>query len=118
MLVRYKDLRAETLETLKHIHSTLEIPVGKRELARVIESRSFENIPEEKGEDTIRHKATPRGWSEDLTPEQIEIVEREAAHILNEFDAEGWCLILQLVASSTFCSASSPVVVHPHRSRQ
>ena len=90
VLVRYEDLRAETLETMKHIYSALEIPVDERELARVVESRSFENIPEEeKGEGTIRRKATPGGWSEDLTPEQIEIVERETAQILSEFYTEG-----------------------------
>jgi hypothetical protein len=90
VLVRYEDLRAEPLESMKHIYSTLEIPVDEGELSEVVERRSFENIPEEeKGEGTIRRKATPGGWREDLTPEQIEIVQREAAQILNEFYAEG-----------------------------
>jgi hypothetical protein len=89
VLIRYEDLRADTLESMKRIYSTLAIPVDERELARVVETRSWENIPEdEKGEGTIRRKATPGGWREDLTPEQIAIVEREAAPILNEFYAE------------------------------
>lgn len=90
VLVRYEDLRAETLETMRRIYSTLEIPVNDGELAKVVEKRAFENIPEEeKGQGKIRRKATPGGWREDLTPEQVEIVERETSQILNDFYAEG-----------------------------
>jgi hypothetical protein len=88
VLIRYEDLRADTLGTMKHIYSTLEVPVDEEELARAIKERSWENIPEdEKGPGTIRRKATPGGWREDLTPEQIEIVERETAQILDRFYA-------------------------------
>ena len=86
VLVRYEDLRADTLSTMKHIYSTLEIPVGEEELAKAVEKYNWENIPEDqKGSSKGRRKATPGGWKEDLTPEQIEIVEREAAPILEEF---------------------------------
>jgi hypothetical protein len=89
VLVRYEDLRADTLETMKRIYSALEIPVDEGDLAKVVEMRTFENIPEEKkGLGTIRRKATPGGWSEDLTPEQVEIIERENAEILNRFYAK------------------------------
>jgi len=90
VLVRYEDLRADTLGTMKRIYSALEIPVDEGYLAEVVEKRSFENIPEEKkGLGTIRRKATPGGWREDLTPEQVEIIERENAKILNRFYAKG-----------------------------
>jgi hypothetical protein len=88
VLLRYEDLRADTLETMKRIYSTLEIPVDEADLARAVEKHTFENIPEEeKGEGTIRRKASPGGWREDLTPEQITIVEEEAAPILDRFYA-------------------------------
>jgi Sulfotransferase family len=90
VLVRYEDLRADTLETMKRIYSTLEIPVDEGDLARAVEKRAFENIPEEeKGEGTIRRKATPGGWREDLTPEQAKIVEKEAAQIIDQYYAGG-----------------------------
>jgi hypothetical protein len=55
-------------------------------LARSIEKHSWENIPqEEKGEGKFYRKATPGGWREDLTPEQVEIVERITAPVLEEF---------------------------------
>jgi hypothetical protein len=88
VLVRYEDLRANTLDTMKQIYSTLQIAVEEEDLARVIEKHSFENVPEEKkGAGTIRRKATPKGWMEDLTPEQIRIIEEEAAPILDQFYA-------------------------------
>jgi len=89
VLVRYEDLRADTLGTMKRIYSILEISVDERELDRAIEQHSWENIPEDKkGPGTIRRKATPGGWREDLTPEQVEIVERENAQILDQYYAQ------------------------------
>jgi hypothetical protein len=90
VLVRYEDLRADTLETMKRIYSALKIPVGEGDLTRAIERHAWENVPEDKkGAGRIRRKATPGGWREDLTPEQIAIVERETAQIINEFYAKG-----------------------------
>jgi hypothetical protein len=86
VLVRYEDLRADTLGEMKRIYSTLEIPVDEKKLARAVEKHSWENIPEkEKGEGKFYRKATPGGWREDLTPEQAQIVERITAPLLNEF---------------------------------
>jgi Sulfotransferase domain len=84
-LVKYEDLRADTLATLKHIYSALGIPVDEGELARVVEKHSWENIPEDKkGEGKFYRKATPEGWREDLSPKQAETVERITAPLLEE----------------------------------
>jgi LPS sulfotransferase NodH len=86
VLVRYEDLRADTLGTIWHICSALQLEVDENQLARSIEKHSWENIPqEEKGEGKFYRKATPGGWREDLTPEQVEIVERITAPVLEEF---------------------------------
>ena len=86
VLVRYEDLRADTLGTMKRIYSTLNIPVDEGELAWAVEKHSWENIPkEEKGGGKFYRKATPGGWSTDLTPEQAETVERMTAPLLKEF---------------------------------
>jgi hypothetical protein len=86
VLVRYEDLRADTLKTMKRIYSTLEIPLEEAELARSVEKHSWENIPEEeKGEGMKRRKAKPGGWREDLTARQAEIVEDITAPLINEF---------------------------------
>jgi hypothetical protein len=86
VMVRYEDLRADTLETMKRIYSALEMPVEEAELARSVEKNSWENIPEDKkGEGKKRRTAKPGGWREDLTPKQVEIVEDITAPLLNEF---------------------------------
>jgi hypothetical protein len=86
VMVRYEDLRKDTLETMKRIYSALEIPVEEAELGRSVEKNSWENIPEqEKGEGKKRRKAKPGGWREDLTPKQIEIVEEITAPLLKEY---------------------------------
>jgi hypothetical protein len=85
VLVRYEELRSDTLGTMKRIYSTLGIKVSEEELAPVVEKYSWENIPEEeKGEGKFYRKATPGGWREDLTPQQAETVERITASLLKE----------------------------------
>ena len=86
VLVRYEDLRADTLGTIMRLYSTLEVPVDEEELVRVVEKHSWENIPEEeKGEGRFYRKAIPGGWRTDLTPEQARIVEKVTAPLFEEF---------------------------------
>ena len=85
-LVRYEELRADPLGTMRRTLEALGLPAEEEELARVVEEHSWENVPEdEKGEGKFLRKATPGSWREDLTPQQVEIVERIAAPILEEF---------------------------------
>ena len=85
VLVRYEDLRADTLSEMKRLYFTLEIPVDEKELTSAVEKHTWENIPEKKkGEGKFYRKATPGGWQEDLTPKQAQIVERITASLLNE----------------------------------
>jgi hypothetical protein len=86
VLVRYEELRSDTLGTMKRIYSTLGIEVDEGELARVVEKHSWENIPEDqKGQGKFYRKASPGGWREDLTPEQTQIIEKMTAPLLEEF---------------------------------
>ena len=89
VLVRYEELRADTLGTMKRLYSALGIPVDEGELVRVVEKHSWENIAEDnKGEGKFYRRATPGGWREDLTPEQAETVERITAPLLKELYPE------------------------------
>ena len=89
VLVRYEELRADALGTMKRIYSELGIAAAEEDLARVVEKHSWENIPEEdKGEGKFYRKATPGGWREDLTPKQAGIVEKITAPLLEEFYPE------------------------------
>ena len=84
-LVRYEELRADALGTMKRMYSELGIKVDDGELSRVIDKHSWENIPEEeKGEGKFYRKATPGGWRDDLTPEQAGTVEKITAPLMQE----------------------------------
>lgn len=84
-LVKYEDLRADTLGEMKRIYSTLGIPFDQRELAGVVEKHSWENIPEDqKGEGKFYRKGSPGSWREDLSPEQIRIVETMTAPLIEQ----------------------------------
>jgi hypothetical protein len=85
-LVRYENLRADTLGVMNHLYHALGMSVDEDELVRTVERYSFESIPENKrGPGMSRRKATPGGWEEDLTPEQVKIVEDTTAPLLHEY---------------------------------
>jgi Sulfotransferase family len=86
VLIRYEDLRSDTLTTMKSVYSTLGLPVDEIELVRGVKKHSWENIPQsEKGRGKFYRKAAPGGWKKDLTPRQVALIEEMAAPILEEF---------------------------------
>jgi hypothetical protein len=90
VVVRYEDLRADTLGTMKRMYGELDIPVEEARLAKAVEKHSWENIPEEeKGQGKFYRKATPEAWREDLTRRQVKAVERITAPLLEEFYPTG-----------------------------
>jgi hypothetical protein len=88
--VTYEELRADTPGAMRRICSALRMDVPEKEVARVVQRHAWENIPEEKrGEGKFYRKATPGAWKDDLTPEQVGIVEEKTAHLLDAF-YPGW----------------------------
>ena len=88
-LVRYEELRTDTLDTMKRMYMELGVSVNEEQLARVVEEHSWENIPEEKkGDGKFYRKAKPGGWRDDLTPGQAEVIERVTAPLLKELYPE------------------------------
>lgn len=86
VLVRYEDLLADTVGTMKRIYTTLEMPFREDELIKAAEKHSWANIPEDKkGDGKFYRKASPGGWREDLTPAQARMVEEITAPLLEEF---------------------------------
>lgn len=86
VVVRYEDLREDTLGTMRRMYSALGVPVGEKSLTGPVEKHAWENIPdEEKGRGKFYRKASPGGWREDLTPHQVRVVEEITAPLLAEF---------------------------------
>jgi hypothetical protein len=89
-LVRYEELRADAVGSMRHLCSELGMEVEEEDLTRVVEARAWEALPEEKrGEGKFYRKAKPGSWREDLIPEQAKIVESVTAPLLDEF-YPGW----------------------------
>lgn len=88
VMIRYEDLRADTLGEMKRIYSALNIPADESEFARVVEEYSVENVSEvERDRDEFRGEEFSEIWREGLTPEQVEIVEEVTAPLLSTFYA-------------------------------
>ena len=88
-LVRYEDLRADTLGVMRRVYRELGLPADEKALARAVERHSWERLPEsEKGAGRFYRKGTSGGWREDLTPGQARIVEEVTAPLLREFYPE------------------------------
>jgi hypothetical protein len=89
VLVRYEDLRANTLDEMRRICREIGIPAEEDDLASVVAKHSWEMIPEEeKGEGKFYRKAKPGSWREDLTPEQAKVVEQITSPLFKEFYAD------------------------------
>jgi hypothetical protein len=86
VVVRYEDLTSDVLREMRRLRSTLKLAISDEDFARAVEEHAWENVPaESKGKGKFRRKATPGGWREDLTPEQVGIIERITAPLLEEF---------------------------------
>ena len=60
VVVRYEDLLSDTLETMRHIYSSLEMDADEKTLAQTIDEHSWKNVPEDKkGQGKFYRKATP-----------------------------------------------------------
>jgi hypothetical protein len=89
ILVRYEDLRADTLNEMRRVYAVLGIAVQDDDLLRAVEKHSWENVPDrEKGRGKFYRRGTSGGWKEDLTPRQVEVVEKATASLLERFYPE------------------------------
>jgi hypothetical protein len=88
-ILKYEDLRADTLSTMRQTLSALDLPFEDAQLVEAVEKFSWDNVPDKKkGEGKFHRKATPGGWKEDLSEEEIRIVEEGFEALINEFYAD------------------------------
>lgn len=88
-LVRYEDLRNKPLATLKDMYRSLKVEIDETQLKAAIRKHSWERIPEkEKGAGKFYRKGQPGGWKEDLSREQIKIIEEETGWFLSRYGYE------------------------------
>ena len=88
-ILRYEELCADTYSVFSAALLELGVPFDEEDLRKVVERNRFEAIPEEmRGKGKFYRKATPGGWREDLTEEQVRVVEEITRPLLEEFYPE------------------------------
>ncbi len=85
LLVKYEELRKNTVEELKKIYDFLQIDINGKELEDLVTKYSFENVPSElKGKGKFRRFATPGKWKENFSKSEISLMEKIMGKTLGE----------------------------------
>jgi len=88
-LIKYEDLRKNTLEELEKIYKFLEIDISKDELQKIVNKFSFENIPDkDKGKGKFARSATPGKWKENFNESEKKIMNEIMSNKLKELGYE------------------------------
>ena len=89
LIVRYENLRKNTIEELKKIYSFMEIEISDEELKKLVDKFAFENIPsEKKGKGKQVRSASPGSWRVNLSHKEQEILEKIMGDTLGKFGYE------------------------------
>lgn len=84
-LVKYEELRKNTVEELKKIYDFLQIDIKKNELEDLVKKYSFENVPSElKGKGKFRRYAVPGKWKENFSKSEISLMDKIMGKTLGE----------------------------------
>jgi hypothetical protein len=85
-IVRYEDLIHDAIDTLKNMYAALGIEVDEGQLEAAVAKHSWTQIPDsEKGSGKFYRKAEPGGWKDDLSAEQIRLIEDITGPILSKY---------------------------------
>jgi O-antigen biosynthesis protein len=86
VLVRYEDLRYDTINTLKAMYNALEIEADETQIEATVVKHSWARVSEEeKGKDKFFRKAQPGSWREDLSSEQVKLIEDITGPLLSKY---------------------------------
>ena len=92
-LVRYEDLRENTLDEMRRIYDDLGLQAREKKLSQAVERHAFENVPREsKGPGMRIRNASVGSWREELSPEQARVVAEVCNPVLEMFygEAQGY----------------------------
>lgn len=85
LLVRYEDMLADAAGQMRRVFHWLALEIGDSELETLVESQAFERLPaEHRGDDKIFRAARPGLWRENLTGDELQILERVMGPKLRE----------------------------------
>jgi hypothetical protein len=89
ILVRYEDLRDNTLAELKKVYDLIGINASDNDLKRIIEAHDFKNIPDSrKGPGKFNRAAKTGGWKNTFNKNEIDIMNSIMGDTLKQFGYE------------------------------
>lgn len=86
--VRYENLVSDAPRALTRLHKKLGLEVDWREAKSIAEKHSWANTDAPTGEGEFKRKGKVGSFREDLTPEQVRIVEEITAPLMQRFGYE------------------------------
>jgi hypothetical protein len=85
-LVRYEDLRYDTVVAIAAMYRALGIGFDRKRLEAAVAKHSWEQIPStDKGAGKFYRKAQPGSWREDLSTNQVSLVEEITGPVLDRY---------------------------------
>lgn len=88
-VVKYEDLRGDTLHELEKIYKFLEVEITKEELENLVTKFSYENIPtEKKGKGRFVRFASPGKWRQSFSEEEKKIMNETMSDTLKKLNYE------------------------------
>jgi hypothetical protein len=86
IVTTYEELRADPNAAIRRIRDTLGLSASDEAIDAAVYLHAWEHIPAaEKGTGRFYRKATPGGWRDDLSAEEVAIVEQWTAPVLHRF---------------------------------
>jgi len=87
LLVKYEELRKDTLKELKRIYNFMGIKIGDNLLQKKIEKFDFKNIPDkDKGPGKFNRLATPGSWRDNFSKDEQELMNSILLDSLKKFE--------------------------------
>lgn len=85
LVIKYEELKKNTLSELKKIYDFLDIKISDDELQKIIDAHDFKKIPaEDKGKGKFYRSASPGGWKNNFTKEEQDLMNSIMGKALKE----------------------------------
>jgi stalled ribosome alternative rescue factor ArfA len=86
MVVRYEDLKKNTLSELRRIYHFLNIEITDNQLEEIISKHDFKKIPEkDKGQGKFYRSASPGGWKDNFEENEQDLMNSIMRKTLTQF---------------------------------
>jgi len=89
ILLKYEDLRDNTVSELMKLYELLNIKISDKEIINIAEKYSFNNVPDsQKGPGKFKRAATTGGWRKTFSKEEIDLMNSIMGDTLQQFGYE------------------------------